>query len=220
MLAGRKTPLYGCRVIEDVRPVVVNRGVKELMAILQNSLKHAARAVALTLGFLLLAGCAGGMFGRGDKKPAKITAKNCPSIAVLSQASSITVFAPGAKHSIENIRYDARIAKVAVDCKVSGNQVTAEFGLSGRISLGPKGVPGKKSLPVFAALTLKDQKVRDKVVRNSTVTLRPGRRNANFIEVIDDYTFTLDAGKKPTDYEILAGFELSPAQLRYNQRNR
>ncbi len=186
--------------------------------ILQNPLGIVLRALVLVLGFSLLAGCAGGMFGRGDKKPAKIVAKNCPTIAVLSQASSITVFAPGAKQSIENIRYDARIAKVAVDCKLSGNQVIAEFGLSGRISLGPKGVPGKKSLPIFAALTLKDQKVRDKLVRNSTVTLKPGRRNANFIEVIKDYRFTLDAGKKPTDYEILAGFELSPAQLRYNQR--
>ena len=183
---------------------------------------HLAGTFCMLLGALMLTGCASGgpLFGSKDKKPARVVKKNCPSIATLSQASSLTVFVPGAKQSIENVRYDASIAKAALDCKVKGNQVISEFGRSGRISLGPKGAPGKKNLPVFAALTLKDRDVRNKVFRKTDVTIKPGRRNADFIEVIKDYTFTLDAGKKPTDYEILVGFDLTNAQLKYNQRNR
>jgi len=185
---------------------------------------HRARTLFIpVLCLALLAGCAsggGGLFGKRNKKPAKVVVKNCPSIAILSQTSSITVFVPGAKPALENIRYDALIAKVAMDCKVKGNQVVAEFGLSGRISLGPKGAPGEKILPVFAALTLKDQNVRNKIYRKTDVTIKRGRRNADFIEVIKNFTFTLGAGKKPTDYEMLVGFDLSRAQLQYNQRNR
>ncbi len=187
------------------------------------NLQRGAGIAAVLLVFALLSGCAsggGGLFGSRDKKPAKVVKKNCPSIATLSQASGITVFVPGAKQALENIRYDALIAKAALDCKVTGNQVVAEFGMSGRISLGPKGAPGKKILPLFAALTLKDKDVRNKIFRKTDVTVKPGRRNADFIEVIKDFTFTLGPGKKPTDYEVLVGFDLSPAQLQYNQRNR
>ncbi len=187
----------------------------------KNLQRGAGVAVAL-LVVALLSGCASGgsLFGSRDKKPAKVVKKNCPSIATLSQASGITVFVPGTKQALENIRYDALIAKAALDCKVKGNQVIAEFGMSGRISLGPKGAAGKKILPLFAALTLKDKDVRNKIFRKTDVTIKPGRRNADFIEVIKDFTFTLGPGKKPTDYEVLVGFDLTNAQLQYNQRNR
>jgi hypothetical protein len=185
-------------------------------------LQRAGVFLVALLGLALLTGCAsggGGLFGSRGKKAVKAIKKNCPSIATLSQAASITIFTPGAAPRIENVRYDAQIVKAALDCKVKGNQVISEFGLSGRISLGPRGTAGKKVLPVFAALTLKDQDVRNKIFRKTDVTIKPGRRNADFIEVIRNFTFTLGAGKKPTDYEVLVGFDLTPTQLRYNQRD-
>lgn len=156
------------------------------------------------------------LFGRSKAKKPKPS--NCPAISILSDASSLTRFARPGSTDIQNTLYDAQLLKVAIKCKVQDGLVRAEFGMSGKITLGPSGSPGSTDLPVFAALTLKDQDVIRKITRESSVTVKKDSRTANFIELIKGFQFRLAPGKKATDYEILTGFNLTPAQIKYNRR--
>ncbi len=182
-----------------------------------------SRGVRLAALVLLapLIGCSmsvGSLFGSGNSKPDLATSANCPRISTLADASSLSVFAPGSRALIENLAYEADITRVLLDCKVKDQVVTADFGLAGRVNLGPRGEAGKKTLPVFAALTLGDQKVITRLSRDSVVTVDPGNRTGKFYEVIEKYSFTMAPDKKPQDYEILVGFRLTPAQLDYNRK--
>ncbi len=180
-----------------------------------------AKAVLACFLIVALTSCAasvkpGKLFGRS--KPKKVKPTNCPSISILSDAATLTRFAKPGSTDIQNTLYDAQILKVALKCKVKDGVVRAEFGMSGKITLGPSGRPGSAELPVFAALTLKDQDVIRKITRRSSVSIKKGRRTANFIELVKGFDFRLAAGKKATDYEMLTGFNLTPTQIKYNRR--
>ncbi|HFQ14894.1 MAG TPA: hypothetical protein ENK41_00945 [Rhodobacteraceae bacterium] len=182
-----------------------------------------SRGVRLAALVLLapLIGCSmsvGNLFGSRDEKPDLATSANCPRIATLADASSLSVFAPGRRASVENLAYEADITRVLLDCKVKDQVVTADFGLAGRVNLGPRGEGGKKTLPIFAALTLGDKKIITRLSRDSVVTIDPDNRTGKFYEVIEKYSFTMAPGKKPQEYEILVGFRLTPAQLDYNRK--
>lgn len=188
----------------------------------RNSGRVAGTVAALML-VLALAACSGTvstgkLFGRGKAKVKTTSPPNCPIISILADASTLTRFGKSGSTDITNTLYDVQILKVALKCKVKDGVVRAEFGVSGTITLGPSGTPGKTQLPIFAALTLNDQDVIRKITRNSSVTIKGGSRTADFIEIVDRFDFRLAAGKKATDYEILTGFNLSPAQVKYNQR--
>ncbi|PLX44667.1 MAG: hypothetical protein C0605_02235 [Hyphomicrobiales bacterium] len=187
---------------------------------------HSARPLWVLIAAVLivaLAGCSstispGKLFGRGKAKVKTNAPPNCPSISILADAATLTRFARPGTTDITDTLYDAQILKVAIKCKVEGGVVRTEFGVSGSITLGPSGTPGQTDLPIFAALTLKDQDVLRKITRDSSVTIKAGKRTANFIEIVKRFEFRLAAGKAATDYEILTGFNLTPAQVKYNQR--
>lgn len=140
----------------------------------------------------------------------------CPSSGTLVDAATLTEFA-GRSTSTSNVRYNAEITRSAFDCSVSGNAVDGRVAMVGEVSLGRRGRAGEISLPIFVAVTLRDQEVVSKRFDTIELTVGRGQQRVTFEKEISDFRFNLGAGHKTSDYEILVGFNLTPEQVAYNR---
>lgn len=168
---------------------------------------------AAVAAMLATAGCSATI---SDINPFSSEPQPCPPAGTLVDAATVTEFA-GSSTSQSNVRYKAEITRSAFDCSVSGNVVEGTVAMVGEVSLGRRGRVGSISLPVFVAVTLRDQEVVSKRFDTIEMNIDAGQRRASFEKMIPDFSFNLAPGKKTSDYEILVGFNLTPEQVAYNR---
>jgi hypothetical protein len=61
-------------------------------------------------------------------------------------------------------------------------------------------------------------RILTKRVYSIRFTFEQGQATAEFSQSLDSIALTLGQDKKPTEYGILVGFQLTKAQLEYNRR--
>jgi len=142
----------------------------------------------------------------------------CPTAGTLSDAASVTEFGRGKSLKSNNVRYVATINRSAMSCDISGSKVTGNIALIGEVKLGRKGKSGNLSLPIFVALTIRNSEVVDKRFETVEATVPKGSKIAGFQYIVQNYSFDIAPGRKSEDYEILVGFNLTPAQIDYNRK--
>ncbi len=179
-----------------------------------NSMPKRHRSVfAALMAALLLAGCA-----PGTLLP-KQTNIPCPGIMVLGDAERLTQFKEGEGRDLIDVRYEATISNLTLQCFFKEGRVEVIAGFDLVATRGPAAGGQVGEFPFFVAVTGPDDAIMAKEVFSSRLEFGPNRRRAGVVEQIDEI-IPLAEGQKAEDFEVLIGFQLAPDQLDYNRRRR
>jgi hypothetical protein len=174
-------------------------------------LKRHAKVILMAVLFMpALSGCA--MFGVR-------TGKICPSAAVLAETSSLTTFQPSMKNDPAGEVYTIGMADVKTACDFDADNGTTNSSLELALK-AKRPAPGDQvsyRVPYFVVTSLGGTVV-DKRVAWLNITFASGATTAETSENVDAMMITLENGKKPYDYQLLVGFQLTQDQLDYNRK--
>ena len=143
----------------------------------------------------------------------------CPEAAILADASSLVAFAPGVPQTPANETYRIAVTSITTDCDQdkSANRSTSsvEIHFHAFRHAGTEAV--QYTLPYFVAVTQADQ-----IISKQTHTLQfsfaPGQSGADASVSVGAIAVQAPKDKKPADYEILVGLQLTQEQLDRNRR--
>ncbi|MCF4164711.1 hypothetical protein L2U69_03540 [Zavarzinia compransoris] len=183
------------------------------------SAARARRLAGGLFGLLLAAGlsaCGGGEAPTAAADPAN----PCPTVSVLSDATTLTRFAEGAGRTPDDVTFEVEMIDAKGVCEATGpDQVTATVAMSLFLRRGPAGGELRSvDVPFFVALTETNTRV---VSRASYVTSIPIASNRITGGVVEHVTITVPLqGKSPFAYEIIGGMQLTAAELAEERRRR
>jgi len=145
----------------------------------------------------------------------------CPATGVLSDAASVTKLRPGTPAAMTrpaDVVFQAQMSQAKLDCNYDrvANTLVVNVKFAVRASRGPALSGPDPQLPFFVAIIDADNNVLVKNVYNSEPQMS-GRPNATFTETVSNFPVPLAEDRRPSDYEILTGFQLTPDELAYNR---
>jgi hypothetical protein len=167
----------------------------------------------LSLALLLpLAGC-------GTDDPAFI-AISCPTSSVLAQAAFVTKFGQGQNGApAPMITAHLEPGQIGCDYDQGDSRVTFDILLPITVTRAPAGTPGPYRLTYFVAVLDPAGNMLSKRIFERDIFLGASYVG-NFNERVRDTSITLGQGLRPFQYQVLTGFQLTPAELAYNQTQR
>ena len=173
--------------------------------------------IALCLGGLALAGCAGSTGSLttssvpnadGSISANKVanTDIDCPGMMVRSGAS--TWQDPSGATST-NLRFQGSLGQLARECAVLGDSMTIKVGVEGRVLVGPKGAAGNVTIPLRLALVQEGPQPRTIWTKfyPIPVSVPQGQTQATFTKVEDDLSFAIPPSKDISNYVIYVGYD-------------
>jgi len=165
------------------------------------------RAAAATTLALLASACA-------DQKKLQF----CPGMTSVLDASMETVFRPGTSPDPANALYTLRISDVSGDCSYDkkGRTSDSSLDISFEATRPAPGPAAQYTVQYFVAVTQADRVV-DRVLRPITFAFDPGQTSSSASDHVSSVELVTDGDKKPYDYQVLVGLQLSKAQLDYNR---
>lgn len=198
---------------------------------------HRLALAALLASAVVLGGCGmssmtSGFFGSGSSAPPAGTsavseeallaaakdetgtvdisgaANACPPFLIASADQSVTQYEPGRENDALGVVNRGELTKTARECNVQAGVISIRYGFSGRVLLGPRGVPGPVSLPVAVYLT--DQ-TRQKIQGESLMVdvSVSADRPVGYFSSVRTVTFVVPEGGRAADYKLFVGFEKS-----------
>ena len=182
---------------------------------LSSSRRLPARASALVLGGLALAGCAStdSVMGSKANPDGSISANkvansdiDCPGMMVRSGASTWQV--PSGSNST-NLRYQGSLGQLARECAILGDAMTVKVGVEGRVLVGPKGGAGSVAVPLRIALVQEGPQPKSVWTKfySVPVNVQQGQTQVTFTHVEDDLTFAIPPSKDLSSYVIYVGYD-------------
>ena len=142
----------------------------------------------------------------------------CPGMTAVLDAYMAATFKPGMPALPTNALYTVEIVNVKGNCsfdkqgKTSDSNLTVTFGAT----RARPGDAAQYTVPYFIAVT-QGETVITKTQRKVTFSFAPGAKFASFQDDINDVALVTDGEKKPYDYQILVGLQLTKEQLDYNR---
>jgi len=136
----------------------------------------------------------------------------CPSVAIRSGASTLSVGAPGKPASGNDLRYQGSVTRTARDCNLQGNQVTARIGIQGRIIAGPAGAPATVDVPMRVAVVQEGAPDKVIVTKALRTTVAMEGDNTEFSIVVEDLAYPVPTVAANDKYIFYVGFD--PAALK------
>ena len=139
----------------------------------------------------------------------------CPSVSTLVDTATLPVF----QTSGSGIAYWVQITHAKRDCDVHkfDKQVEASVDLTFRAVRGQAGPAATYTIPYYVAVST-EGRILTKRVYSIQFTFDAGQATAEFSQSLDSIGLTVGQDKKPTEYGILVGFQLTKQQLEYNRR--
>ena len=179
------------------------------------------RFTALTLALPLMA-CE--TLGLSSPDPADMlvdTGPVCPVTAVLSDAATVTKLRPGTppgSRDPANIVFSAEMSQAMLTCDYERdtNRLTIDIEFAVKAARGPAAQAADPQLDFFVAIVDEDNNIISKNVYHGQPELR-GRMTNTYTQSVDGFPVPLGMDKRPGDYEILTGFQLTPDELAYNR---
>lgn len=175
----------------------------------------AVSVVGTTL--LVLSGCS-------SSKPSP---PPCPSVLVLSEASSMTRFVPGRGTDLLDIDFQAEISDLLSGCKIQrpgkpGATMAVTLAPILVVSRGAANGDGRADFSYFVSVIDGNDHIVNKQDFPVGVTFE-GNRNTVVVRE-DESPISVDIpltpGVNPLDYEIIVGLQLTQSQLEYNRDRR
>lgn len=165
------------------------------------------RFPALFLALAILGGC----------DSTKVTL--CPSAVILADTGRVTVFRPGASQDLAGEAYRVAMVGTSSDCTI--NKKTGETGASLRLNFratrAPSADAAHYTVPYFVAVTQAERLIEKRILQVS-FDFAPGASLATFSESPDDFDIHVENGHQPYEYEVMAGFQMTSAQMDYNKK--
>ena len=165
------------------------------------------RSVAV-LSILLLAGC------QSAKEKAM-----CPASNVLANTASLTAFKKGMEGDPSGELYAVEITGVTLSCSFDKDEGTtdSDLELSFRARRAPSGDGANYTVPYYVASVLNGAEVLDKHIYATVFSFQPGEATTTFTAEVPSYVVHLANGKKPYEYGMLAGLQLTREQLDFSK---
>ena len=85
-------------------------------------------------------------------------------------------------------------------------------------NISSTGESGEYAVPFYVAAIRDSTAIISKQVLSAPFSFRPGEAAATFTAAVPSFLVRLDNGKKPYDYGLLTGLQLTRAQLDYNKK--
>jgi hypothetical protein len=145
----------------------------------------------------------------------------CPSTAVLSDAVTVTKLRPGAPATAPNpanVVLSAEMSQAQLECEYDGerNAITIDINFAVRATRGAAATGPDPELDYFIAIVDAEGTLLTKNIFKSQPDLN-GRMTGQYTQNVSNFVFQLAMDKRPLDYQLLTGFQLSPAELAYNR---
>ena len=143
----------------------------------------------------------------------------CPSTAVLSDAVTVTKLKPGAPMTLDpqNVVFTAEMSQAQVECEYDGerNAVTMDLEFAVRAQRGAAATGAAPELEYFIAVV----DAEGNVVTKNIFKTQPDLDGPNgvYTQSIDNFVLQLAMDRRPIDYQVLTGFQLTPQELAYNR---
>jgi hypothetical protein len=142
----------------------------------------------------------------------------CPVAAILADTASVTVMRPGTQPDLANELYTVRLTDAGSDCTINTRpaEVKSSLTLTFVATRTPTRDAARYSVPYFVAVT-ENAKIFAKRAYVLNVEFAPGAATAVIKQAPEDISLINENGKLPWNYQLMAGFQLTPAQIEYNK---
>jgi hypothetical protein len=166
------------------------------------------RASLVALSILLLAGC----------QSAKEAAM-CPAADVLANTSSLTTFKKGMENDPAGELYTVQLTGVKLSCSFDKDEGTTDSDIEVmfRARRAPSGDTANHTVPYYIASVLNGSTILDKHIYATTFSFQAGEATTTFTAEVPSTVIHLANGKKPYEYGILAGIQLTREELDYSK---
>lgn len=148
------------------------------------------------------------------KTPVGTVSVRCPDVEIREGTETLRTFRVGAGSAPEALVWQATFGKLARECRTLGVEDNYsgfyKVGASGRILLGPAGVPGTYQVPVRVALVRGGTDVLDSRLTQVSIIVAPGDAQASFTVVVDNFKVKRDKTDNLSDLQIYVGFDPAP----------
>jgi hypothetical protein len=138
----------------------------------------------------------------------------CPAVSVLVDTSSY----PMAEGNPAKIVYTAEIKDAKGDCDINKfeKHLEADVTIDFNATRATPGAAAAYTVPYFAAITT-EGKILAKGTYSVQLNFDAGQATTTATASLNSLSLTVGLDKKPTDYGIIVGFQLTKAQLEYNR---
>jgi hypothetical protein len=145
----------------------------------------------------------------------------CPVTAVLADAVTVTKLKPGTQTAAPNptnVAFSAEMSQAKLVCNYNrnANRLTVDINFAVKATRGPAATGTDPQLDFFVAVVDVDNNVITKNVFHGQPEMR-GRNSNVYTQNVEDFDVPMAMDKRPSDYEILTGFQLTPDELAYNR---
>ncbi|HEX4636551.1 MAG TPA: hypothetical protein VH189_10245 [Rhizomicrobium sp.] len=142
----------------------------------------------------------------------------CPVPAILADTQSVTIFRPGTTPDLANELYTVSLVNATNDCTYNTREgvVQASLELTFQATRVPTRDAATYTVPYFVAVNEGD-KIYTKRLYTLKFTFAPGASKATITQAPDDIAIKVANGKLPWNYQQLAGFQMTAAQIDYNK---
>ena len=142
----------------------------------------------------------------------------CPVPAILADTANVTVMRPGAVPDLANELYSVSLINAESDCAFNQRTgvIKSSLDLTFRATRAPSADAATYSVPFFVVVH-ENNKLFSKHIYQLRFTFAPGAATATIKQSPDETSIQLENGKLPWNYQLLAGFQLTPEQIAYNE---
>jgi hypothetical protein len=175
---------------------------------------HLVLRLALAAVPLLLVGC-DTLKSINFNPPPKVPPP-CPRAVVADNAGRLTRFA-GAGADPSQVQFEAEIGDLTGDCGYGDTSIDVNLKIPIVGSRGPAHTTGPARFNYFVAIARTDQTILAREAFDASIDF-PGNQTRNGIQEEIEETIPIQPGESGTDFVILVGFEMTPAELDYNRK--
>ncbi|HJS31798.1 MAG TPA: hypothetical protein VJ924_07385 [Alphaproteobacteria bacterium] len=175
----------------------------------KNALRRARPAIAAALmGASVLAAC-------GSREPPP----PCPTAVIVTDLASVTRFRDGPGRDVLDIRSQGEIFDVLVQCDYNRSGATVDLQVAIRAARGPADTERRTEFAYFVAIESPDGAIVAKEQFTATYEFRDNRTTVGSVEELVPVIpgATRQTGAR---YRLLIGFQLTPEEIAWNQRQR
>lgn len=139
----------------------------------------------------------------------------CPSASIPVDTATLAL----SQGNAPGLLYTAYIVKAKRDCDIHkfDKQVDASVDIDFRATRTAAGAPATYTVPYFVAIAT-EGRILAKRLFSVQFTFEEGQSVAEFSDSVSSLSLTPGQDKKPSEYGIIVGFQLTKAQLDYNRR--
>ena len=143
----------------------------------------------------------------------------CPVPAILADTAHVTVMRPGAVPDLANELYSGSLINAESDCAFNQRSgvIKSSLDLTFRATRAPSADAATYSVPFFVVVH-ENAKLYSKHIYQLRFTFAPGAATATIKQSPDETAIQLENGKLPWNYQLLAGFQMTPEQIAYNEK--